>query len=97
MQIVHDKVFVRRDLLPLEVIDIHLLTRAVVHTSEHVDAVAEVVGVVQEASVWHWAQFNELHGFKVKHHRVFGASTVVMASQDNHFIGADESGAFSFD
>ena len=86
MEVVHNEVLVAGYLLPFEVIYIHLLTRTVVDTSKNIDVVTEVVCVVQESSVRHLAQLNELHGFEVQHHGVLRTGAVIMASQDDHLV-----------
>ena len=86
MQIVHYVIFVGGDLLPLEIVHVHFLARAIINTSEDVDVVAEVVGRVKETGIRHRAQFYELHGLQVEHHSVFCSSTVVVATQNNHLV-----------
>ena len=66
--------------MPLEVIDVHLLARTVINASENIDVVSKVVGFVKESGVGHLAQLNELHRFKVEHHGVLCASTIIVAS-----------------
>lgn len=46
----------------------------------------KVEGAVKEAGVRHLVQFNELHGLQVQHHGIFGASTVVVASEDDDLV-----------
>ena len=97
LQVVHDEVFVRGHLLPLEVVDVHLLARAVVDAAENVDVVREVVGAVQESGVWHRAQLYELHRFQVQHHGVLCAGTVVVASKDDDLVAGDQRGRLRLD
>ena len=72
--------------MPLEVIDVHLLARAVIDSAKDVDIVAKVIGIMKESCVRHWAQFNEFHSFEIKHHGVFCSGTVVVATEDDDFI-----------
>ena len=46
--------------MPLEVSDAHFLARAVVDSSEHIDAIVVVLGAVQEASKRHRRKLDEL-------------------------------------
>ena len=96
LQVVHDEILVRRDLLPLEVIDVHFLARVVVYTAEYVNVVAVVIRIVKESSIWHLTQLNELHRFEVEHHGVFRSSAVIMSSENNDFIRGDQSHCLSF-
>jgi hypothetical protein len=80
LQIVVDEIFVTLNWSPLEVIHIHLLTGAVVHSSEHVDMVVEVHPTVQEPCKRHLLQLDELHRFHVQYHGILRACAVVMSS-----------------
>ena len=90
MQVVHDEVFIGGDLLPLEVVNIHLLAGAVVHTAEHIDVISEIECAVQESRVRHRTKLNEFHCLQIQHHGIFGSGTVVMASKNDNFVAGNE-------
>ena len=90
MHVIHNIVLVGGDLLPLEVVHVHLLAAAIVYTSEHVDVVSEVECRVKEASVRHWAQFDELHRLKVQHHSILCTGGVVVTAENDDLVARDE-------
>jgi len=86
LQIIHDEIFIRSDLLPLEIIDIHFLAWTVINTTKDINIVCKIKCAVKKSSIRHWTELNEFHRLKVEHHWVFGAGTIVMTSQNYDFI-----------
>ena len=97
MHVVHDVVLVRGYLLPLEIVHVHFLAAAVVDTTEDVDMLREVERAVEEASVRHRAELDELHRLEVEHHRVLRPSRVVVSAKNNDLVVRDEGGCLRLD
>ena len=83
--------------MPLKVRHTHFLTRTVVYTTEYVDAVVVVLGIVQEAREGHRCQIDELQSFKVHDHSMLSSSTVIVTTKDDYLIARYQDSSFRFD
>lgn len=90
LQVVIYKFLVWGTRMPLEITDAHLLARAVISPTKHIDRVVIVLRTVQEPTIRHWCQLNKRKVFQVQYHCVFSACAIIMTAQDNNFVSTDK-------